>query len=167
MICFILNRICAFNQITNNKYTCNIIWFLVLVDDVNAVTAFHVVDEICNDVAYENEQEKEIDDDINLETVTELLEATVKGGKVEPKGGEVILEVRPQYSKFSARELADRLKQMGLELVCLPWIANTGRHYYTAGFKITEKSYDNFKTRGDQGAMPKGFYRVDTSWKYN
>ena len=96
MICFILNRICAFNQITNNKYTCNIIWFLVLVDDVNAVTAFHVVDEICNDVAYENEQEKEIDDDINLETVTELLAATVKGKKVEPKAGEVILEVRPQ-----------------------------------------------------------------------
>ena len=129
--------------------------------------AFDVVDEICNDEAYENEQEKEKDDELKVDAVTELFEATIKGGKVEPKEGEIILEVHPQYCEFSASELAKRLKQMGLELVCLPWIANTGRHFYTAGFKITERSYNSFKTRGDQGFIPKGFCRVETSWKYN
>ena len=124
------------------------------------------MDEICNDEAYENKQNESEEDD-NYEKVTELIDATFKDGKVTTNIGEEILEVRPQYCAFSAKDLANRLKQMGFELVCLPWIANTGRHYYTAGFKITDRSYEDFKTRGGGGAIPKGFYRVEASWKYN
>ena len=131
-----------------------------------AATAFEVVDEVCNDKTYENKQDKS-EEDLEPEKVTELFDATFEEGKVVTNPDEVILEVRPQYCAFSAKDLASRLKQMGLELVCLPWIANTGRHFYTAGFKITNRSYEAFKTRGDSGAMPKGFYRVETSWKYN
>ena len=131
-----------------------------------AATAFEVVDEVCNDKTYENKQDKS-EEDLEPEKVTELFDATFEEGKVITNPDEVILEVRPQYCAFSAQDLASRLKQMGLELVCLPWIANTGRHFYTAGFKITNRSYEAFKTRGDSGAMPKGFYRVETSWKYN
>ena len=130
-----------------------------------AATAFEVVDEVCNDKTYENKQDKS-EEDLEPEKVTELFDATFEEGKVVTNPDEVILEVRPQYCAFSAKDLASRLKQMGLELVCLPWIANTGRHFYTAGFKITNRSYEVFKTRGDSGAMPKGFYRVETSWKY-
>ena len=132
-----------------------------------AATAFEVVDEVCNDKTYENKAEKSEEDIEPTEKVTELVHATFENGKVVTNHGEVIIEVRPQYCEFSAKDLASRLKQMGLELVCLPWIANTGRHFYTAGFKITNRSYEAFKTRGDSGAMPKGFYRVESSWKYN
>ena len=128
-------------------------------------TPFEVVDEVCNDETYENNQDKSEGD--TIEKNNELLDAIFKEGKVVTNAEEVILEVRPQYCKFSAKDLASRLKQMGLELVCLPWVANTGRYFYTARIKITKRSYEAFKTRGECGAIPKGFYRVETSWKYN
>ena len=60
-------------------------------------------------------------------TTKELLKAE---GKVD----------QPQYRKFSENELASKLLNMGLELFCLPWVANTDSHFYTAAFKISEES---------------------------
>ena len=78
----------------------------------------------------------------------ELLEATEKGNLVEAKAGEILIEVRPQYCEFSDKELALKLtKHVGFRLLCLPWVANTGRHFYTAGFKTTEESYEQFKSQ--------------------
>ena len=53
----------------------------------------------------------------------ELLYATFKEGTVVTNYGEDILKVHPQYCTFSAEDLAPRMKQTGLELACLPWIA--------------------------------------------
>ena len=80
--------------------------------------------------------------------------------------GEVIVEVRPQYCEFSSRGLAERLKKMNLHVTCLPWVANTGRLFYTAGFKISEGNYEEIKA-SHGGNMPNGFYTVQKSRKFN
>ena len=86
---------------------------------------------------------------------------------VEAKAGEILIEVRPQYCEFSDKELAMKLtKHVGFRLLCLPWVANTGRHFYTAGFKTTEESYEEFKLRGN-GKLPDGFCKVNSSRKLN
>ena len=127
------------------------------VDEHSAVKAFIVNDEVCKDSEYDEKQsEKE----------TELFEVQVKAGQIVTNLGEVIMEVRPQYCQFSSQGLAEKLKKMNLELTCLPWVANTGRLFYTAGFKITEESYQEFRTR-NEGNMPNGFYMVQMSRKLN
>ena len=86
---------------------------------------------------------------------------------VKAKSGEKIIEVRPQYCEFPEKELAMTLtKHVGFKLVCLPWVANTGKHFYTAGFKTTQESSDHFKSRGN-GTLPNGFCRVNSSRKLN
>ena len=130
-----------------------------VVTEVYSATNGNVVnDEICNDNDYEKKQKRV--------TENELLEAHVTAGQVEAMSGEVILEVRPQYCDFSSRGLADKLKNMKLDVTCLPWVANTGRLFYTAGFKITEASYEEFKVRNG-GNLPNGFYTVQKSRKLN
>ena len=138
------------------------------VDEISAVEAnYKVADEICDDEAYESKQASENDVELEIVEISDLLEATGKGENVEAKSGEVIIEVRPQYDNFSDKELAMKLeKYVGFKLVCLPWVANTGKHFYTAGFKTTEESYENFKSRGN-GSLPNGFCRVNTSRKLN
>ena len=96
----------------------------------------------------------------------ELLEVVVKAGQVEAMPGEVMVEVRPQYCEFTSRGLAEKLKKMNFELTCLPWIANTGRLFYTAGFKINVKNYEEMKARHG-GSLPNGFYTVQYSRKMN
>ena len=127
-----------------------------------------VQDEICGDEAFEGKA-SDLDATIvsdNLNDV-ELLPVNLKEGFVKREEGEILIEVRPQYCKFDEKELASKLvKHVGLELLFLPWIANTGPHFYTAGCKITEKSYEKFKVKGG-GSLPKGFYTVETSRKMN
>ena len=95
-----------------------------------------------------------------MEKEKELFEATEKGNVVEAKSGEIIIEVRPQYCEFSEKELATKLtKHVGFRLVCFPWVANTGKHFYTAGFKTTQESYEQFKSQGN-GTLPNGFCRA-------
>jgi hypothetical protein len=133
------------------------------VDEVSTLEAnFKVFDEVCSNQAYENVDAKK-----NVDDVSELSEATGKGGTVEANSGEILIEVRPQYCVFSDKELANKLTMhVGFKLLCLPWIANTGKHFYTAGFKTSEDSYEKFKSKGN-GSLPKGFYRVSSSRKLN
>ena len=121
-----------------------------------------VFDKVCSDEAFK----EKIAENLNTEKGKPRELAAVQGVRVETLPGEKILEVRPQYCKFSEHELANKLSLMGFELVCLPWVANTGRHYYTAGFKVSEESYERFKTK-EGGKMPKGFYTVEVSSKLN
>ena len=139
-----------------------------IVDEISTVKAnYEVLDEICDDDAYGNKQEAESDATKKIVNSSELVEATVKEGIVQAQIGEIIIEVRPQYGDFSAKELATKLTtHVRLKLVCLPWVANTGKHFFTAGFKVTEDSYENFKSR-ETGLLPKGFQKVNTSWKLN
>ena len=112
-------------------------------------SSFTVVDEVCDDKSYETDEVSE-NKDAEKSEEEELLEATKKGNLVEAKAGEILIEVRPQYCEFSDKELALKLtKHVGFRLLCLPWVANTGRHFYTAGFKTTEESYEQFKSQGN------------------
>ena len=84
--------------------------------DVNSAAAGNVVNvEIFNDDDYDKKQEKF--------TENELFEVQVSSGQVESMPGEVILEVRPQYCSFSSQGLAEKLKNMKLDVTCLPWVA--------------------------------------------
>ena len=126
--------------------------------------AIDVKDEICDDEHFVNNIEKL---DVISEKDAELSTVSLKEGFVRREVGEIVLEVRPQYCKFDEKELAEKLgKHVGLKLLCLPWVANTGPHFYTAGCKITEQSYEKFKDKGG-GTLPKGFYTVETSRKMN
>ena len=118
-------------------------------DDVT--TGIVVTDELCSDTDYVQIAEQVSE--------KELLEVQSVVGQVETKPGEVVVEVRHQYCVFSCRGLSEKLKNMNLKLTCLPWVANTGRLFYTAGFKITDASYEEFKAR-NRGKLPNGFYSV-------
>ena len=137
-----------------------------VIETKECLIAKEVTDEICDDEHYvDNISAVNIkcDDSKNAE----LSVVKQKEGFVRKEAGEIVVEIRPQYCKFDEDELADKLgKQMGLELLCLPWIANTGPHFYTAGCKISEESYERFKAKGG-GSLPKGFYTVETSRKIN
>ena len=127
---------------------------------------FDVNDEIIGDEAYENEL---VNSDVETKksSPNELTAVEAKAGIIEASPGEILVEVRPQFCKFNEQELAGRLiTNVGLKLLCLPWVANTGRHFYTAGCKITETSYEEFKSRKG-GSLPKGFYTVAASRKLN
>ena len=128
---------------------------------------FIVVDEICDDDAFGTSASQAAKND-NAEENLDLSDLREVGGKheiVEPNSGEVLIEVRPQNCKFSDRDLAMKLTKAGFKLLCLPWVANTGRHFYTAGFKTTEESY--ISKSGGNRTLPRGFYRVNSSWKVN
>ena len=104
-----------------------------------------------------------LSDDLN----DELSPVKLKEGFVRREAGEIVLEVRPQYCKFDEKELARKLvKHVGLDLLSLPWVANTGPRFYIAGCKITEQSYEKFKVKGGD-SLPKGFYTVEPSRKMN
>eukprot|EP00092_Neocalanus_flemingeri_P056829 GFUD01067416.1.p2 GENE.GFUD01067416.1~~GFUD01067416.1.p2 ORF type:complete len:146 (+),score=26.37 GFUD01067416.1:303-740(+) len=92
-----------------------------------------VSDELCSDESFKMKNAE--CHATKIKETRELLKAAEKGEKIGKSPGEIILEVRPQYCTFSEHDLADKLISMGLELVCLPWVANTGRQFYTAGFK--------------------------------
>ena len=126
----------------------------------HSTTPFEVNDELCNDKDYEKEQETE------TQTKRELFDVQVTAGEIEALPDEVILEVRPQYDKFDSKLLAERLKQMKLNVLCLPWVANTGRLFYTSGFKISKDNYAEFKANNG-GTLPSGIYSVQRSRKLN
>jgi hypothetical protein len=108
---------------------------------------FKVLDEVCDDEAYGSKQKSENNDaKQRVDDICELKEATGKGGTVVAKSEEILIEVRPQYCDFSDKELAQKLTtHVGFKLLCLPWVSHTGKHFYTAGFKTTEESYEQFK----------------------
>ena len=109
-----------------------------------------VKDEFCDDSDYESKS-------------NELFEVNVKHGRVEAMPGEIIVEVIPkQDTNFSSDGIREMLKKMGFKTVCLPWLANTRSRSYTAGFKITEKDYNAFKSTNG-GSLPEGFFTVQWS----
>ena len=97
---------------------------------------------------------------------SELLEEVSTAGQFGITPGEVTMEVRPQYCTFSSQGLKEKLRKMGLFETCLPWVANTGRHYYTSGFKITQINLEEFKANNG-GKIPDGFFTVRCSRKMN
>ena len=142
-------------DVTNDSVNENV--SVMKVND-DGTTGIVVTDELCSDTDYVQIAEQVSE--------KELLEAQAVAGQVEAKPGEVVVEVRPQYCVFSSRGLSEKLKNMNLKLTCLPWVANTGRLFYTAGFKITDASYEEFKARNG-GQLPNGFYSVQKSRKLN
>ena len=142
-------------DVTNDSVNANV--NVMKVND-DGTTGIVVTDELCSDTDY-----VQITEQVSEK---ELLEAQAVAGQVEAKPGEVVVEVRPQYCVFSSRGLSEKLKNMNLKLTCLPWVANTGRLFYTAGFKITDASYEEFRARNG-GNLPNGFYSVQKSRKLN
>ena len=93
------------------------------VDEISPVS-FTVVDKVCDDKSYYTEEVSGNKDAEKTEE-EELLEATGNENLVKAKGGEMVIEIRPQYC-----ELAMKLtKHVGFRLLCLPWVADTGKHF--------------------------------------
>jgi hypothetical protein len=106
----------------------------------DGTTGIVVTNELCSDSDHVQISERVSE--------KELLEAQAVAGQVETKPGEVVVEVRPKFCVFSSRGFSEKLKN--LKMTCLPWVANTGWLFYTAGFKITDASYEEFKARNGQ-----------------